>query len=225
VSSLPRHRTVADVMTTRVHVASPSTPFKMLVRLIEENRISAVPIVDAQGSPLGIVSESDLLLKENADPTNPLDLLRQRSQRAKADGVVAAEVMTSPVVTVGIDTPIAQAARVMRERNVRRLVVVDTRLRIAGIVSRSDLLKVFLRTDEDLRDEVLHKLLPAVVPTEAAGVDVDVESNVITLSGRVDRRTDVEILDRLARDVDGVVNVVNRLSFRWDDVKRQARAF
>ena len=225
MSSLPRHRTVADVMTTRVHVASPSTPFKMLVRLIEENRISAVPIVDAQGSPLGIVSESDLLLKENADPTNPLDLLRQRSQRAKADGVVAAEVMTSPVVTVGIDTPIAQAARVMRERNVRRLVVVDTRLRIAGIVSRSDLLKVFLRTDEDLRDEVLHKLLPAVVPTEAAGVDVDVESNVITLSGRVDRRTDVEILDRLARDVDGVVNVVNRLSFRWDDVKRQARAF
>jgi len=224
VSSLPRHRTVADVMTARVHVASPSTPFKMLVRLIEENRISAVPIVDAQGSPIGIVSESDLLLKENADPISPLDLLRQRKLREKADGVVAADLMTSPVVTLGTDTPIAQAARVMRERNVRRLVVVDTRLRIAGIVSRSDLLKVFLRTDEDLRDEVLHKLLPAVVPTEASGIDVDVESNVITLSGRVDRRTDVEILYRLARDVDGVVNVVNRLSFRWDDVKRHARA-
>ncbi len=224
MSSLPRHRTVADVMTARVHVASPSTPFKMLVRLIEENRISAVPIVDAQGSPIGIVSESDLLLKENADPISPLDLLRQRKLREKADGVVAADLMTSPVVTLGTDTPIAQAARVMRERNVRRLVVVDTRLRIAGIVSRSDLLKVFLRTDEDLRDEVLHKLLPAVVPTEASGIDVDVESNVITLSGRVDRRTDVEILYRLARDVDGVVNVVNRLSFRWDDVKRHARA-
>jgi len=221
---LPRHRTVADVMTARVHVASPSTPFKMLVRLIEENRISAVPIVDAQGSPIGIVSESDLLLKENVDPISPLDLLRQRKQREKADGVVAADLMTSPVVTVSTDIPIAQAARVMRERNVRRLVVVDTRLRIAGIVSRSDLLKVFLRTDEDLRDEVLHKLLPAVVPTEASGIDVDVESNVITLTGRVDRRTDVEILYRLARDVDGVVNVVNRLSFRWDDVKRHAGA-
>jgi len=224
MSSLPRHSTVADVMTARVHVASPSTPFKMLVRLIEENRISAVPIVDVQGSPIGIVSESDLLLKENADPISPLDLLRQRKLREKADGVVAADLMTSPVVTVGTDTPIAQAARVMRERNVRRLVVVDTRLRIAGIVSRSDLLKVFLRSDEDLRDEVLHKLLPAVVPTEASGIDVDVESNVITLTGRVDRRTDVEILYRLARDVDGVVNVVNRLSFRWDDVKRHAGA-
>ena len=224
MSSLPRHRTVADVMTARVHVASPSTPFKMLVRLIEENRISAVPIVDGQGSPIGIVSEADLLLKENAEPARPLDLLRQRRQREKADGVVAADVMTSPVVTVAIDTPIAQAARVMRERNIRRLVVVDTRLRIAGIVSRSDLLKVFLRTDEDLRDEVLHKLLPAVVPTEASAIDVEVDSNVITLSGRVDRRTDVEILDRLARDVDGVVNVVNHLSFRWDDVKRHAGA-
>ena len=224
MSLLPRHRTVADVMTARVHVASPSTPFKMLVRLIEENRISAVPIVDAQGSPIGIVSESDLLLKENVDPISPLDLLRQRKQSEKADGVVAADLMTSPVVTVSTDIPIAQAARVMRERNVRRLVVVDTRLRIAGIVSRSDLLKVFLRTDEDLRDEVLHKLLPAVVPTEASGIDVDVESNVITLTGRVDRRTDVEILYRLARDVDGVVNVVNRLSFRWDDVKRHAGA-
>jgi len=224
VSSLPRHRVVAEVMTARVHVASPSTPFKTLVRLIEENRIGAVPIVDPQGRPIGIVSESDLLLKENADLTSPLDLLRQRRQREKADGVVAADVMSSPVVTVSTDTPIAQAARVMRERNVGRLVVVDTRLRIAGIVSRSDLLKVFLRTDADLRDEVLHKLLPAVVPTEASGIDVDVESNVITLSGRVDRRTDVEILYRLARDVDGVVNVVNRLSFRWDDVKRRARA-
>jgi CBS domain-containing protein len=211
-------------MTARVHVASPSTPFKMLVRLIEENRISAVPIVDAQGSPIGIVSEADLLLKENADPTSPLDLLRQRRQREKADGVLAADVMTSPVVTVGVDTPIAQAARVMRERNVRRLVVVDTRIRIAGVVSRSDLLKVFLRTDEDLRDEVLHKLLPAVVPIEASGIDVEVESNVITLSGRVDRRTDVEILYRLARDLDGVVNVVNHLSFRWDDMKRHAGA-
>jgi CBS domain-containing protein len=212
-------------MTTSVHVASPSTGFKMLVRLIEENRISAIPIVDSQGVPVGIVSESDLLMKESSDPTNAFDVLLQRKHRAKADGVIASDVMTSPVVTVALDTPIAQAARVMRERNVRRLVVVDTRLRIAGIVSRSDLLKVFLRTDGDLRDEVLHKLIPAVVPTEACAVEVEVESNIITLSGHVDRRTDVEILGRLARELDGVVNVINQLSFRWDDRRQRASAF
>jgi len=225
---LLRHRTVADVMTTRVHVATPSTPFKVLVRLIEENRISAVPIVDSQAMPIGIVSESDLLLKERRSEleleNSPLHLWRRRHERAKAQGVVASDLMTSPVVTVRVDTPIGMAARVMQERNVRRLVVVDARGRIAGIVSRSDLLQVFLRSDQDLEDEVVQKLIPAVVPTDAESVTVDVDSNVITLSGQVERRTDVDILARLAGEVDGVVNVVNRLSYRWDDARPHARS-
>ena len=225
--SLVRHRTVSDVMTTRVHVASPSTTFKMLVRLIEENRVSAIPIVDPQGKPIGIVSESDLLLKERRselelEAGSPLHLWRRRQERAKAEGVVAADLMTSPVVAVGADSTIAQAARVMQERNVRRLVVVDQRGNIAGIVSRSDLLQIFLRTDQDLRSELVQRLVPAVLPTDAGAVHVAVESNVITLSGEVDRRSDVDILGRLAREVDGVVSVVNRMTYRWDDARAQA---
>lgn len=152
-------------MTTRVHVASPLTPFELLVRLIEENRVSAIPIVDQQGVPVGIVSESDLLLKERRhELESTQDLLyprRRRHQRAKAEGVVASEIMTSPPITVACDTSLTRAARLMQERNVRRLVVVDGRGRIAGIVSRSDLLQVFIRTDEELRDEVVHQLIPA----------------------------------------------------------------
>jgi len=225
--SLVRHRTVSDVMTTRVHVASPSTTFKMLVRLIEENRVSAIPIVDPAGKPVGIVSESDLLLKERRselelEAGSPLHLWRRRQERAKAKGIVAADLMTSPVVAVGADSTIAQAARVMQERNVRRLVVVDQRGNIAGIVSRSDLLQVFLRTDQDLRSELVQRLVPAVLPTNAGAVHVDVESNVITLTGEVDRRSDVDILGRLAREVDGVVSVVNRMTYRWDDARAQA---
>jgi len=225
--SLVQHRTVSDVMTTRVHVASPSTSFKMLVRLIEENRVSAIPIVDSLGKPVGIVSESDLLLKERRselelEAGSPLHLWRRRQERAKAKGVVAADLMTSPVVAVGADSTIAQAARVMQERNVRRLVVVDERGNIAGIVSRSDLLQVFLRTDQDLRSELVQRLVPAVLPTNAGAVHVDVESNVITLTGEVDRRSDVDILGRLAREVDGVVSVVNRMTYRWDDARAQA---
>ena len=225
--SLVRHRTVSDVMTTRVHVATPSTTFKVLVRLIEENRVSAIPIVDPQGKPVGIVSESDLLLKERRselelEAGSPLHLRRRRQERAKAEGVVAADLMTSPVVAVGADSTIAQAARVMQERNVRRLVVVDQRGNIAGIVSRSDLLQIFLRTDQDLRSELVQRLVPAVLPTDAGAVHVAVESNVITLSGEVDRRSDVDILGRLAREVDGVVSVVNRMTYRWDDARAQA---
>ncbi len=199
MSSLPRHRTVADLMTSRVHVANPYTPFKVLVRLIEENRVSAVPIVDQHGMPVGVVSESDLLLKERRaeleSKASPLRLWRPRQEMDKAEGLVASELMSSPAITVGLATTISEAARLMQERNIRRLVVVDARGRIAGIVSRSDLLQVFLRTDD-----------------------------VITLSGEVDRRSDAEILARLARDVDGVVDVVNMLTFRWDDVRQHARA-
>jgi CBS domain-containing protein len=124
--SLPHHRTVSDVMTRQVHVAGPQAPFKQLVRLIEENRVSSIPIVDQQGVPIGIVSESDLLLDEN-HLKGPKDS-------------IASKFMTSPVFTVAAHASRNQAARLMRARNVRRLVVVDERGRIAGIVSRSDLL-------------------------------------------------------------------------------------
>jgi CBS domain-containing protein len=221
MSSMPRHRTVADVMTAHVHVAEPETPFKLLVRLIEENHVSAIPIVDQRGVPVGIVSETDLLLKERRRELNGAqDLLharRLRHMRAKADGLLAAELMTSPPITVPAGMGLAQAAQLMQERNVRRLVVVDGRGKIAGIVSRSDLLQVFLRGDEELRQEIAEVLIPALMLEAPEGLKVDVRWNVVTLTGMLDRRSDVEILTRLTADLDGVVGVVNNLRYRWDD--------
>ena len=218
---MPRHRTVSDVMTTHVHVASPQAPFKVLVRLIEENKVSAIPIVDQQGIPIGIVSEADLLLKERRHELESsedfLHLRKRRTERAKAEGTVASQVMTSPAITVPADTPLSKAAQMMQKKNVRRLVVVDQRGRIAGIVSRSNLLQVFLRTDAELRDEIAGTLVPALVSSSAGRVSVDVRSNIVTLSGEVDRKSDVEVLIRSTRDLDGVVDVVDRLKYVWDD--------
>jgi len=222
MSSLPRRRTVADVMTTMVHIACPQTPFKLLVRLIEENRVSAIPIVDQQGMPIGIVSEADLLLKERRSELEHHDLAhanKRREERTKAEAVVASELMTSPPITVPVTTTLPEAARLMQERNVRRLVVVDGGGRIAGIVSRSDLLQVFLRTDEDLRREVREVLIPAVLLEATNGVHVDVRWNVVTLSGEVDRLSDARILARMTGDIDGVVSVIDHLTYRWDDSK------
>ena len=115
----PRHSIVADVMTKHVHVAGPEAPFKTLVRLIEENRVGAIPIVDQQGVPIGTVSQADLTLKGN----------------------VASDVMTSPATTVAADALVSEAARLMQNKTVRHLVVVDRRGRIAGIVSRSNMLR------------------------------------------------------------------------------------
>jgi CBS domain-containing protein len=208
-------------MTSRVHVASPLARFKYLVRMIEENRVSAIPIVDQQGIPIGIVSESDLLLKERRSELQSsedlLHLQKRRQERAKASGTVASDVMTSPAITVASDTSLSQAARLMQERNIRRLVVVDERGRIAGIVSRSDLLQVFLRSDEELRDEIAGTLIPALLMSSPECVGVDVSWNMVTLSGDVDRKSDAEILTRLTRELDGVVGVVDQLSYKWDD--------
>jgi CBS domain-containing protein len=197
------------------------TPFKRLVQLIEENRISAVPIVDAEGVPVGIVSESDLLLKERRRELESASSLlhprRRRQERAKAEGVVAWEIMTKPPITVRSDATLPQAARLMQERNVRRLVVVDERDKIVGIVSRSDLLQVFLRTDDELRSEVLSTIVPSMLLADPESVQVAVRWNVVTLSGEVDRKSDVEIFARMTRELDGVVDVVSRLTFQWDD--------
>jgi CBS domain-containing protein len=221
MNRLPRHRTVSDVMTRHVHVASPLTPFKRLVHLIEENRVSAIPIVDQQGVPIGIVSQTDLLLKQMHQRRDlSRDLLhfeKRRHERAKADATVASDLMTSPVVTVRSDTDLGAAARLMQEKNLRRLVVVDEGDRIAGIVSRTDLLKVFLRTDEELLEEIRGELVPAVVMSAIDTVKVAVCWNVATLSGSVDRKSDAEILARLTRELDGVVAVIDELTYTWDD--------
>jgi len=218
---MPRHRTVSDVMTTHVHVASPLTPFKLLVRLIEENRVGAIPIVNQQGIPIGIVSESDLLIKQIRPSRESLrELLhvdKRRTAKAKADGTVASDIMTSPVITVESDTGLGDAARLMQEKNLRRLVVVDEGDRIAGIVSRSDVLKVFLRTDDEIREEIRSELIPSLLMSTPDAVTVDVQWNVVTFSGEVDRRSEADIVTRLAGELDGVVGVVDQLTYRWDD--------
>lgn len=227
MSALPRRRTVSDVMTKQVHITGPDTPFKLLVRMIEENRVSAIPIVDHRGMPIGIVSEADLLLKERRTELEHggdlVHMRRRRQLRAKAEGTVASELMTSPAVTLPADATLPEAARKMQERNVRRLVVVDKTGRIAGIVSRSDILQVFLRTDQELRNEILNVLIPAMLLEGQDRLRVAVCWNVVTLSGRVLRRSDAKILVKVAGEIDGVVSVVDHLTYEWDDLDSPAK--
>ena len=91
-----------------------------------------------------------------------------------------------------------------------------------GVVSRSDLLQVFLRTGEDLRDEVINDIVRTVVPTDVDAVEVEVITNVVTLAGEVDRWSDAVIIERMTRDVDGVVDVINNLTSRWDDRRSES---
>jgi CBS domain-containing protein len=212
-------RTVQDVMTRGVVVARPETTFKELAWLLHEHRIGAVPVLDALGWVVGVVSESDLALKEMER-----DGVERGEELLKAVGASAAEVMTTPAVTVRPDVPVAVAARLMHDRGVKHLPVVDWSGVLVGIVARADLLKVFLRADEELRFEILDRLAGDLLHLPAGSVSVDVQDGAVTLRGSVARRAQALALQELAAAVDGVVGVDSRLVWEHNDVAGSATA-
>ncbi|MFI8872348.1 CBS domain-containing protein [Streptomyces sp. NPDC055243] len=200
-------RTVSDVMTHTVIAVGREAPFKEIVELMGQWKVSALPVLAGEGRVIGVVSEADLLPKEEFRDSDPsrFDQLRRLSDLAKAGGVTAGEVMSAPAVTVHADTTLPQAARIMAQRRVKRLPVIDAQGLLQGVVSRSDLLKVFLRADEELADEVTHTVTALLFPDGA--VTVAVEGGVVTLSGEVRSKGLVPVAARLTRAVEGVVDV------------------
>lgn len=213
------HRTVADVMTRDVVAVRESTPFKEIVWRMRSRDVSALPVLDPDDHVVGVVSEADLLLKEEGLDMEPPPLFerrRRRGERAKAAGKLAQELMTRPAVTVSALAPIPEAARTMHRNGVKRLPVVDDRGRLVGIVSRADLIKVFLRSDEEIHAEAEDTLaLPLRVHPDA--VRVSVRNGVVRLEGRVRNRSEIAVTLDLFRRIDGVVAVESELDFEVDD--------
>jgi CBS-domain-containing membrane protein len=200
---------VADVMTTAVATVEGTAAFKDVVRIMQERKVSAVPVVDGGRRVVGVVSEADLLPKEEFRDSDPdrYTQLRRLSDLAKAGSVTAAELMTSPALTTTADATLAQAAREMARARVKRLPVVDDGGRLLGIVSRADLLKVFLRTDEEIAEEVRREVVAYLFPAPASAVRVEVGEGIVTLGGRVHDTSLVPVAARLVRAVEGVVDV------------------
>lgn len=203
---------VRDVMTADVVSVDRDTPFKELVRLLRQRGVSALPVVGAGGRVAGVVSEADLLPKEEFRDSDPsrLTQMRRLDDMLKAGSVLAADLMTAPALTVAEDDTLSRAARVMAGARVKRLPVVDAEGRLRGIVSRGDLLKVFLREDEDIAEEVRREIVGYVFPGEPSPVRVAVADGAVTLSGRVADTARIPVASRLVRSVEGVVDV------RWD---------
>ncbi|MFJ4687229.1 CBS domain-containing protein [Streptomyces sp. NPDC088789] len=200
---------VSDVMAHTVAAVGPRAPFKEIVRLMRDWKVSALPVIEGEGRVVGVVSEADLLpteeLRDDPDP-GPLRL-RQPTGIAKAGARTAADLMSAPAVTVGAGATLAEAARVMARAEVKRLPVVDDSGLLAGVVSRTDLLKVFLRGDEDIAAEVRHEVAAHLFPPASSPVHVEVHDGVVTLTGRVRDTALVPVAARLVRAVEGVVDV------------------
>jgi CBS domain-containing protein len=210
-----KETTVQGVMSSTVVAVREDADFKEMVTVMRSRRISAFPVIDASGRVIGVVSEADLIAKEAAPalPQGAIRLAWRLKDRSRADGTTAAEVMTKPAVTISEDAPVAEAARLMQSRKVKRLPVVDGNGRLRGIVTRTDVLSVFERPDQEIWDEVVKDVIPSELGLDPELFVVTVRSGIVTITGSVQRRADALSLLGTVRHLEGVVGVRDRLSY------------
>jgi predicted transcriptional regulator len=175
-------------------------------------------VLDAAGRVIGVVSEADLLLREvGPEPfTGPGRSLRasgRHGERAKAAGVTAAELMSTPPVTISPSASVGEAARPMYKRGVKRLPVVDSTGQLVGIVSRIDVLSVFTKPDGRIRDDVLHQVIAGKFALDPAAFEVTVTSGIVTITGQMEDHDVARQLIDAVRHVEGIIQVRDRVSY------------
>ena len=206
---------VKDVMTTHVVAVRKTATFKEMATLLREQRVSAFPVVDDDNKVVGVVSEADLLAKEAMDVYHPgrVGGILHHREKDKAAGITAEDLMTTPPVTTGPRDFVAEAARLMYTRRVKRLPVVDEDGRLVGIVSRADVLSVYSRSDAAIRHDITEGVILDTVLMDPARLTVTVSDGVVTLEGVPETASVGHDIVEAARHVEGVVAVRDRLSY------------
>ena len=206
-------------MTTSVVSVDRITPYQEIDRLLTAHRISGLPVLKMGREVVGVVSEADLLAAEgeaNRQARMDSSIGRRRLLRKRPPmSLTAGTMMTAPAITISPDATIPAAARLMNTHHVRRLPVVDQDGKLVGIVSRRDLLSVFLRPDDDIIHDV-RQVLDEIPVTDPKDVIVTVRHGVVTLTGTIRSEPDdshhfIPLALRMIWDIDGVVDVVNKL--------------
>lgn len=212
-------RFVQDVMTDHVVAVAEATPFKDIARIIERYRVHTLPVIDDHRRVVGVVTASDLLARVAGIDAPMPSGERPRARRltgAEPRALTGGELMTAPPITVKPDTPIVVAARLAARARVRSLPVVDEAGTLVGIVTRGDLVKVFLRKDRDIEGDVRAHAVNTLSRGASRGVAVGVRAGVVTLFGHVASSSDARSLERKIRAVPGVVDVCDELDYRDD---------
>jgi CBS domain-containing protein len=202
---------VADVMTENVTALEASAPFKEIAARLGRHGVSAFPVVGDDGTVIGVVSEADLMPKEALEAGyehhTGLSGLLHRAELAKARGLTAADLMSKPAITIRPFDFVSYAAHIMYERRIRCLPVVDRDGRLAGMISRADVLTVFGRPDDHIRREITDKVILWEFLADPEVFDVTVADGVVSIAGGP---ADGEIGRRIVEEVrhlEGVVAV------------------
>ncbi|WP_406731347.1 CBS domain-containing protein [Streptomyces sp. NBC_01794] len=221
-----RHSKIGSVMTGDVVCVEFGTPFKEVARLLAHHRISGLPVVDDDERVIGVVSGTDLIRDQAGTARSPGPSPHPRplpdgqdigDRDVRVGAHSAGRLMSKPAVTVHAEDTVAVGARMMAQHGVERLPVVDEEDRLVGIVTRRDLLQLFLRPDAHLHREVVEEVLGGALGLPLAAVAVDVHDGVVTLTGEVERRVEATVAQRMTQQVDGVIDVVPELTWRIDD--------
>jgi CBS-domain-containing membrane protein len=220
--------TVKDVMTTEVVAVKEKTSFKDIVDLMHRQHVSTVPVLDSTGQVRGVVSKSDLLLKE-ADPDAGVEFRfspQGRREQHKATGTVAADVMTAPAITVPASATVEEAAQYMRRHKIGRLPVIDAPSgHLIGIVGRADVLAVYRRPDADIHQDVVSQVIERGFALNPGRFDVIVKDGRVTVKGTTEHRSQIPLLMHAIRHVEGVVSAQDHLGYDTDDELVPFRAF
>lgn len=213
---------VNDVMSRTLLSVPPDMPLRDVARLLSEHRISGVPVMD-DGVCLGIVSEADLLVKQLGRPVSrrlPIEwIIGERhdpDEMRRRAATTARQAMTAPAVTIDADRPVREAAAMMVDHGINRLPVVAAG-RVVGIVTRSDLVRAYLRLDAEILRVIREEILRGTMWLDPDSLEVAVREGVALLGGEVDRRSTARIIEKLVGLVDGVSQVLSTLTWQLDD--------
>ena len=209
---------IQELMTGAVVTVRSGTPLKDAAALMAEHHVSGLPVVDAEGRVVGVLSEGDILYKETGRRTKPTLLgMGLRNEDPRATAVTAGDAMTVPAVTVGPDRLVSEAAASMIDNGISRLPVVDDDGRLVGIVTRADLMRAFVRPDEEVAREIREDVFQRIFWIEPGFVHVEVHGGEVELSGAVETKADAELVPVLVERVPGVVGVLSKLRWQADE--------
>ena len=207
------HARAKDVMTTHVVAVRSDASYREMANALRTNRVSGLPVVDAEGTVVGVVSQTDLLTKGSTDTRRGWPTRRKHVATAE---LTAADLMTRPAVTTSPDELVTSVARLMSARRLRRVPVIDSQGRLVGIICRSDVLSVFSRPDEDIRREITQDVIMDGFFTDPARLTVTVQDGIVTLAGEPGGVVLGRGIADQVRHVEGVVAVRDR--FRYPQV-------
>jgi CBS domain-containing protein len=214
---------IKDVMTTDVVTVPPAASLKEVASILAERHVSGVPVIDQDGSLLGVISEADILFKEcgPSEPQGVLTWMLEPDAPAKLKARTAGQAMTHPARTIGPERPVSEAAKRMLEEGMNRFPVVDSDGKLLGIVTRADLVRAFVRSDAAIEREIREDVLLRTLWISPEELTIRVREGNVTLGGQVDSKSEAELVEAFAGRVPGIVSVESRLTWLEENGRRR----